>query len=282
MKDILDAAVNQFRERLSSPLMASFLISWPIWNYKFVLVFFSDMKPYVKFSYISTQIYPDLWHGVFYGLVGPLLTACFYLGIYPFIVYGSEAISNWHRVRLERQRIKNNDETPLSAERAKQLWRDFREQAKKYDADIESAHERVKTLKAELEASELKLADVSSSESGLKVELASKKSEVQGLSEELNKVNDALARAKELSDIDRQAKKTAEGDRDKALEQLRLRETFSDKLKNDINILNERVGQYVQRLSESEKNRKELEEALIKSEVKLNRIRLGERPEKKI
>lgn len=271
MKDILDAAVGQFRERLSSPLMASFLISWPIWNYKFVLIFFSDMKPYVKFSYISSQVYPDFWHGAFYGVAGPLLTACFYVGFYPFIVYGSEAISNWHRVRLERQRIKNNEETPLSAEQAKKLRQDFREQTKKYDADIDEAHERIKALKIEFAASEQRLAEVSSSESNLRIELAAKKSEVQGLTKELSSVTEALGRANELSDIDQRAQKAAEQARDKALEQLMLREKFSDKLKSDINILNERIEQYVQRLSESEKNRRELERALSEAEAKMNK-----------
>ncbi|MDZ4190746.1 hypothetical protein OF113_14060 [Ectopseudomonas chengduensis] len=172
MKDILDAAVDQFRERLSSPLMASFLISWPIWNYKFVLVFFSDMKPYVKFSYISNQVYPDLLHGLFYGLAGPLLTACFYVGIYPFIVYCSEFVSNWHRLRLERQRIKNNDETPLSEERARELWQDFRASTKALEKEIEEGSVRIRNYKAEVAAFDQKLADASNAEHELRVQLA--------------------------------------------------------------------------------------------------------------
>lgn len=175
MKEHIELISSHLRERLSNPLMASFLLSWPVWNYKFILVFFSDMKPYVKFSYISGQVYPDVWHGLMFGLFGPVVTACFYVGVYPFVVHAAEFVSSWHRMRLENQRIKHNNETPLSEERAKELWQEFRKSVKSYEKEIDDSAARIKNLKADLAAYEQRLAEASSAEHNLRVDLASQK-----------------------------------------------------------------------------------------------------------
>ncbi|MGF0336760.1 hypothetical protein [Ectopseudomonas toyotomiensis] len=172
MKDYVEVVSGHLRERLSSPLMASFLLSWPVWNYKFILVVFSKNGPAEKISYISSQVYPELWHGLFFGLCGPILTACFYVGVYPFAVYGAEYISNLHRVRLEKQRLKNLDERPLGEEEARSLRHQLRMSLRSVENEIDQQAEVIKKLRTELSASEGKITDMVTAESRLKEQLA--------------------------------------------------------------------------------------------------------------
>lgn len=149
MKEYVEAFAAGVKERIINPLSLAFLLSWPIWNYKFILVFFSEMKPYVKFQYISDQVYPDTWTAFLHTLLGPVLTSTVYVCIYPFIIYGVMLITNWHGKRLELLRQRSFDETPLSEERARAIRRETYEQLKNADSEVENKREQIRNLKLE-------------------------------------------------------------------------------------------------------------------------------------
>lgn len=149
VKEYVEAFAAGVKERIINPLSLAFLLSWPVWNYKFILVFFSEMKPYVKFQYISGQVYPDAWTAFLHTLLGPVLTSAVYVCIYPFIIYGVMLITNWHGKRLELLRQRSFDETPLSEERARAVRREAYEQLKNAESEMEVKREQVKSLKLE-------------------------------------------------------------------------------------------------------------------------------------
>lgn len=174
------------RDRVFSPLSFAFIVSWLVWNYKFLLVFFSDMKPYVKFSYISGQVYPDLLSSVFIGLIGPLATSLAYVLFYPFVTYGIMVVTNWHSNRIENLRIKNEGEAIMSEERAKAFKKEQREIIKKFEHELDESVERVRTLKGEAITAENKIIEL----------IQEKNTEAEQANEEINKLTAELEDSK--------------------------------------------------------------------------------------
>lgn len=91
--DTISDAINSVKaslyERISNPLLSSFVISWCIWNYKFVLVALSSsMGTVQKLDYIKTSLYPFgffPWNTPENGwtilslFIGPIVTTLAYL-----------------------------------------------------------------------------------------------------------------------------------------------------------------------------------------------------------
>lgn len=139
-------------ERLYSPLLGSFLISWSVWNYKFFLIIFSKEPVEESFALIAQHVFSspsDYWLN---GFLYPLLTTCVYIFAYP---YPAKWVFSFSRSRqreiLEVQR-KIENETPLTLEesvfiraRIQTIRKEFSEQIREKDSEIE-------TLKAQLGA----------------------------------------------------------------------------------------------------------------------------------
>lgn len=120
-QEIIASAKEQAAERLASPLIGSFAVSWCLWNYKFIVILFSEASVSRTFEMIATVSFPDAFSVALRGVVLPLLTAAAYIFVYPYpakYVYG---------FTLRRQREINDlrrqiaDETPLTLEESRQL-----------------------------------------------------------------------------------------------------------------------------------------------------------------
>lgn len=71
-------------DRFSNPLITSFLMSWPVWNYKFLVILFSDNTVLDTFELIRMSAYPDVWGSPYwFTLVGPIATAYAYVYLLP-------------------------------------------------------------------------------------------------------------------------------------------------------------------------------------------------------
>jgi hypothetical protein len=160
VKDYFDSFSSHLKDRFFSPLSFAFLVSWLVWNYKFVLVFFSDMKPYVKFSYISGQVYPDLFTSLFVGLLGPLITSLFYVIVYPFITHLIMGVTNWHARRIEIRRQESENETPMSEESARAFRKEQYERVNKLERSLDDNIELVRGLKGAAIQAESKIIDL--------------------------------------------------------------------------------------------------------------------------
>ncbi len=64
--------------------MGSFLISWPLWNWKFVIALLSRNTVTETIRLVETVIYPHWWSFPLWGIALPLATAAIYIFGYPF------------------------------------------------------------------------------------------------------------------------------------------------------------------------------------------------------
>lgn len=92
-KDIWASMVSQINERTTNPLTFSFIISWIIWNYRFILIAFSELPIESKLNLI-TEYYPDWYVAGKEGFLYPLITSLVYVFIYPYI---TKVVVNFYR-----------------------------------------------------------------------------------------------------------------------------------------------------------------------------------------
>ncbi|NYH12194.1 hypothetical protein [Pseudomonas moraviensis] len=150
----------QLYERVSSPLLSSFIFSWCGWNYKFLLVILSSISAHEKLTYIELNIFPTLNSKITYGALLPLLTSLFLIFIYPIpaeFIY-RHVKTNQRRLKEIQQSI--DDESPLSKEQARKIRREALENQLKYESEIDSKtseNSRLKELISELQQKIIKL-----------------------------------------------------------------------------------------------------------------------------
>lgn len=142
--EFYNSARDLILDRISSPLLFSFVIAWMISNYKIIMVVFTNQTEGFVFDYKIQliQSYLELSHGFFY----PLMGACFYTFVYPFI---DQKIAKF---TLERKMVMRNDKNKiekaqlLTAEEVKAIHlRHF-----KIEEDCKSEIERSKTTENQL------------------------------------------------------------------------------------------------------------------------------------
>jgi len=154
IEDFTTAVKAQLYERVSSPLLSSFALSWCGWNYKFLLVVLSGMSSHEKIVYIDMNIFPSVWSVVMHGAVLPLITCLFLIFLYPI---PAEYI--YRHVKIQQRRLKEiqqsiDDESPLSKEQARKIRREALESQLKYESEIDSKiseNSRLKELVSELQ-----------------------------------------------------------------------------------------------------------------------------------
>jgi hypothetical protein len=122
MDDLIKSLKAQLYDRVTSPLLSSFLLAWVAWNHRlFVVLISSDFKGREKFAYVDEILYPHWQQVVGRGFALPLLSALFILLIYPIP-------SRWvyQRVRADQKRLKEiqqkfDDQTPMTIAEAREL-----------------------------------------------------------------------------------------------------------------------------------------------------------------
>lgn len=160
-------------DRVSSPLSSSFLVSWCLWNYKILIVLFSSMEPYQKYSAIDIFISTSLFSTPFYeplgylmsnGFVYPLLSALAYIFIYPI---PSKYIYKYHikqlsllkqaRNTIEELEVLTVDESLKIKRYALGQERGFIETIKIKDDEIAEKNKEIESINSRLIDKDIKI-----------------------------------------------------------------------------------------------------------------------------
>lgn len=128
MKDLFDSLNEHVKDRFSSPLAGAFIFSWLLWNYKILFILFSDVKPWVKFGFISDHVWTSPIVTLVHVLIGPAITAVLYILAYPFPARWVWAYNAMHKRKSELKRQEVEEETPITKEEADRLRASFRKQ----------------------------------------------------------------------------------------------------------------------------------------------------------
>ncbi len=149
--DILQSAKQTALERLTSPLLGSFLLSWLAWNWKFLVILFSDNSVTTTFDLVNTLAFPDNTTLFLKGIFYPFLSSLAYVFLYPYPARSVYAFT------LKRQRERNETkqqiarETLLTLEDSLQLRAEFVAHDRRSTETIQRLNNEITTLKAALD-----------------------------------------------------------------------------------------------------------------------------------
>lgn len=178
----------QLYERANSPLLASFLLSWAGWNYRFIMTIVSSLPLIEKFSFIKTELFPgNQWF--FQGLLYPLLTTIFLIFVYPYpakFVYG---FSKKRQRELKALQQEIDEEKLLSRAESREIRKAADEAANDFDQAIQRKSAEIARLNAQIEVLEKENDELASVKSEIEIKLNDQ-------IEELKKKNDELASIK--------------------------------------------------------------------------------------
>lgn len=153
LSDLAKTVKAQLYERVSSPLLGAFAISWVAWNYRFILVLISSMPVAERFAYIDSNIFDSYQNIFLHGTLYPLLTTLSLIFIYP--VPAKFVYEYWRKRQRELKEIQQriDDETPLTREEARELRHEtlnarleFEQELERKSAEITRLKETIKEL----------------------------------------------------------------------------------------------------------------------------------------
>jgi hypothetical protein len=147
---------NVVDERLSSPLVSSFVLSWSLYNYKFFVILFSKNSVNDTFALIS-QRFPDGWAVLLHGMFWPGFFAAAYLFVLP---YPSQWVfRKWkeHQKKMDDIRYESESQQRLTLEDS----RTIRGVVRQREADIDVLNREIEKLKADLKDADKRAAEAS-------------------------------------------------------------------------------------------------------------------------
>ena len=148
--EIVKSAKAQLSERIASPLIGSFAISWSLWNYKFLVILFSAASVSQTFALIDTMVFPTTWSLILNGVLLPAATTFAYIFLYP---YPAKYVYEFTRRRQKeinevRQRIE--DETLLSIEESRNIRAEVLQSEKAHQEIVDRLNGEISRLKLEI------------------------------------------------------------------------------------------------------------------------------------
>lgn len=147
-EDLIKTVKAQLYDRLTSPLLGCFLLSWVIWNYKFIFTLFSEMKTEDKFKFIENYIYVGHYAHFIYGLLLPFIITLFFIFIYPYPAKFAYAFFRKRQVELKEIQQKIDDETPLTRDEARKIRSDAVKMSIEFEQEIEKLREENLSLRS--------------------------------------------------------------------------------------------------------------------------------------
>lgn len=138
-------------DRIASPLLGTFVVSWVLWNHRFVTVLFSGMEPASKFRFVDTVLYPAWEYVLWQMIVFPLLTTVLFIFLYPYPARIVFEFTRQQQKRLKEIRQRIEDETPLTAAESKQIRTTALQAQLLYEKDMRALTEENQLLRTELQ-----------------------------------------------------------------------------------------------------------------------------------
>lgn len=212
MNDLINSIKLFFYERATNPLITAFCFSWLIFNYQFVIIFFSGEDLITKFHFLS-ELYDAKSHFLIekkwtIGLIYPLITASIYIFAFPYLT--RYVIKFHYQKATELKNIKSiaEGETLVSNKKAREIQsriyalEEEKEQTElRHKSEIKAFQEQIEAVtkdsEGRLEVMQTNLSDLTKENSELKTDLKNLRSTAAGLEAVKASAENNLAKLRE-------------------------------------------------------------------------------------
>ncbi|HAS8558309.1 TPA: hypothetical protein I7791_07485 [Vibrio vulnificus] len=173
-------------DKNTSPLFGSLLVSWLVWNYKFILLLLSNLSYQEKLNMIDL-IYGSNYEQYVTGIIGPIATALIYIFLFPIPSKFVFAYSLKRQDELNKIKQDINNNQLISLEKSQSLRKKISElsiehakESEENESKIDFLTEKNSELESEIISLKKQLFDSAST--------IEKPIDVEGYSEPQNKV----------------------------------------------------------------------------------------------
>lgn len=147
MEEIVNSIKAQLYERIGSPLVSSFVFSWLVWNYKFVLLLISSMEAQDKLMYVEIYSFPDICSVFTRGIAYPLLSSLAIIYLLPIPSRFVYKYTREQQKALKEIQTSIEDDTPVTREEARNLRISLRKLAVENDKEVSELKTEIEDLK---------------------------------------------------------------------------------------------------------------------------------------
>jgi len=145
LKELRDAVVARFR----NPFLACFLLAWPVWNFRLVIVLLGKGDFQQKLDYIDKHLpltnQPWLWLG------GPLVTAALYMLAWPWFDRWVKVYQLWQENRTVQAELAIKKKIPMSTEDQAAWFAQFETERKRLEDALKGVGDQLKREKTDLQ-----------------------------------------------------------------------------------------------------------------------------------
>lgn len=156
MGDIIKSIKAFLYDRSASPLFGAFLVSWAVWNYRFILYILSDLKVENKINFIDSYFLPMQYELYGYtinistqftnGLLVPLILTLLYIYAYPYFAKPVYKFSLKRQAEIREIKQKESDLRLLDEKESREIFQRLAELQNKYNSDTEYLQKHVASL----------------------------------------------------------------------------------------------------------------------------------------
>ncbi|WP_312259937.1 hypothetical protein [Limnohabitans sp.] len=148
--EIVKSAKAQLSERIASPLIGSFAISWCLWNYKFLVILFSYASVSHTFVLVDTIVFPSIWSLIFNGVLFPAATTFAYIFVYPYPAKYVYEFTRHRQKEINEVRQRIEDETLLTIEESRKIRAEVIQTEKAHQEIVDRLNGEISRLKLEM------------------------------------------------------------------------------------------------------------------------------------
>lgn len=150
LDEIFKSVKSDVYGRASSPLLGSFIISWSLCNYKFLMLLISDLDVIQKYRIIDKFLFVHWLQITLQCFVIPLLIALAWIFIYPRAAKPVFEFSKKRQKELFNIGVKIEDDRHLSEKKARALRMEMSQLKSSHAKETEDLHQQIDDLKNEL------------------------------------------------------------------------------------------------------------------------------------
>lgn len=159
LEDLYGSARELVTDRFSSPFIFSFLVSWLIFNYRAVIIIFTNVSEKLSIDFKLSLIHQNLISSSFNipslentillnAFIWPFLAACFYTFIYPFADYYITRFTLDRKVNIRNARTAAEGKIIYSQKDVHKIY----QQHLRVEKDLATRLERSETTENQLRA----------------------------------------------------------------------------------------------------------------------------------